>query len=422
MKKHILVSVFLSSIFFTYSVFAQDFSTETKDTQSKVRKMLDSDEDNQIVEAENTFEEANFILEGVDNQDIDLEKYFADGSSPKAEKKSVNVKVQRIEAGKLYESAYTVIYEAYESRLGKLNWEFQEDKEYAKELRQQAADKIAEGNANGDNYRYLESKDLQTYPYYDLQDNIETTNKAFKGAIELQLEAFELYFAQDEKKLTMGEEDFAWNIAAGENTYASYKSYLESQPNGTHVEEAKEKMFALDPSAYQSDYMSDEEIVIPEGVAVETVVEGEVANDVLTGVASNIAQEYEEESYEPEPEIIDEPIVMDEPEPIVEEEVYSTPIVREKAVAAAPVQSVSMPATSGVVYRIQIIAVERGKLSQEFQQKVYSGSEQIMERFEDGMYKYTIGEYSSFSQAKQAKQALNIESFIVAFKNGMRIR
>lgn len=434
MKKIVYVSFVLTSVLGMQSVNCQDFTSEQKENQSKVRTLLDSDESNQVTEAGNTFEEANFILTSVDEQDVALEKAFEKGSNPKAEKKAINVKIQRIDASKLYESAYTMIYEAYESRLSKLNWEFPEDKSAAKAKRQEAADKIAAANSNGDNYRYLEEKDLATYLYSDLKENIDNSNNTFREAIDLQFECFNLYFAQDSKKLSLGDDDFSWNIAAGENTYASYKSYIDAQPNGAHVEEAKQKMFAIDPSTYQVEYMNGE-IESPQTTQT-TNVEGEVSNNIIVGVASNTTTTKSEPVKQ-----TSTPVAT----PVEEEPVYSTPIVRtenktentstsNKSVAATSSSqsqnnsyssNVSeMQAVSGIVYRIQILAIERGRISEGAQARFYNGPEPVTERFEDGMYKYTIGEYKTLSEAREAKKSLNLasECFIVGFKDGQRIR
>lgn len=439
MKKISLISFVLVSVLGIQTVNCQDFTSEQKEKQSKVRTLLDSDESNQVTESGNTFEEANFILTSVDEQDIEIDKAFAKGSTPKAEKKAINVKIQRIDASKLYESAYTMVYEAYESRLSKLNWEFPEDKAAAKAKRQEAADKVAAANSNGDGYRYLEEKDLVAYLYEDLKTNIENSNKTFREAIDLQLECFSLYFDQDNKKLSMGGDDFAWNIAVGENTYASYKSYVQAQPQGSHAEEAKQKMFALDPTAYQADFMNGEVVTAPE-TKTETKVEGNVSNNVIVGVASSSTSTSTSttSSTSSSTQTKEEPI-----KPVLEEEeVYSTPIVRETnsqpktqantskttnttTVSETPSSNVQeMQSVPGVVYRIQILAIERGKISEGAQARFYSGSEPVTERFEDGMYKYTIGEYKTLSEAKEAKKNLDLstDSFIVGFKDGQRIR
>lgn len=72
-------------------------------------------------------------------------------------------------------------------------------------------------------------------------------------------------------------------------------------------------------------------------------------------------------------------------------------------------------------YKIQIIA-SREKLSQQAIQKIYPGKESIDVKFEDNLYKYSIGNFKSYKDAKLQVAANKVEgSFIVAYLNGKRI-
>ncbi|MBK8808769.1 MAG: hypothetical protein IPO21_19880 [Bacteroidales bacterium] len=421
---HLFILVFV--VIFCNVTVAQNFSQEIKDSQSKVKKMLDASEDSRLSEAANVFEEANFIMESVDEQDVTLEKSFANGSNPKAEKKAVNVKVQRIDASKQYENAYNILYEVYDAKLSKLKWNFPEDKAVYKEKIQFAADNIVKAAANADNYKYLEAKDLTTFIYSDLKSSIETTMSLYVEAISLQMECFELYFEQDEKKLSMGDDDFAWSIANAENKYKSFKSYYDKFPTGAHIDEAKIKMFELDPDLYQTD------VVGSVTTSSETTKNsGTVSNSVLVGYASTpevtetatVGSENQSKSEAIENATVAEvENVVEEKQPETQAktqtqtQTYSTSNNESTNTVAAS------PNNSGVVYSIQILAIERGKLTEDRKRSFYNGSEPLNERFEDGMYKYTIGAYNSFSQAKQAMSSIGMDAFIVTFKDGIRIR
>lgn len=72
-------------------------------------------------------------------------------------------------------------------------------------------------------------------------------------------------------------------------------------------------------------------------------------------------------------------------------------------------------------YKIQVLA-SREKLGKDVIQKVYQGKEGVEENMEEGWYKYTIGNYKSYREARGVRDQLNIQgAFIVAYLNGKRI-
>jgi hypothetical protein len=79
-----------------------------------------------------------------------------------------------------------------------------------------------------------------------------------------------------------------------------------------------------------------------------------------------------------------------------------------------------MPASS-FSYKVQILASVENKSRQSLQ-NLYSGKEKIDEYFENKMYKYTIGNFKSYNEARLFRDQIHIQgSFIVAYLNGKRI-
>lgn len=414
MKRIWLVAFAMSNVLFSQT-FAQTFTDAQKTTISETKKLMDDNEQESLDEANNRFEEANFIFDNADQQDLELDKYFEDGSTPKGEKKAVNVKIERIEGNRQYANAYNMIYDALLSRYNKLDYAFPEDKETAESYISESNTKLTEASAVMDNYRFLDDDDLKTYLYEDLKDKINESHKTFEAAIGLQCQAIDLYFAQEEKKASMSDEDIAWSTATSENTYDSYSKYLAEFPEGKYADEARQNLFVIDPDKYNAEMNptananSEQTDAIAE-TEEPAAISGTVSNSILAGVASNEPQAAVEE----EP-VYSEPIVETTPKPVVEEPVYSQPIVE-----STPAQ-VSESSPAGIIYRIQIIAVTRGELTESTLKSIYSGSETVHKRFEDGMYKYSIGEFTSFREALNFKNTLGIESFVVKFKDGQRV-
>jgi len=381
-------------ILFSSAIYPQDFTVDEKELISEIKKLMDDDELTDMVEAENSFEEGRYILDQVENEEFTLEKYFEKGSTPKAEKKAVNVKAQRIEAARVYERAYVLIQGAFESRLGKGKWEFDEDKIDAESMRNNSTSKMAEAASKTEDYKYLGEKDLATYPYEDLKKSITDANAMFLEAIHYQFDAYHLLLDQQNKKQKIADDNFAWGIAQRDNNQSAYQKYIDSYPEGIHIDEAK--------------------------VAIETLNEGVAPNvdSAVTVAEPEQTMEVNKEEITPEPEEKTTPIVLAEPE------------VEKPAIASEPKETIETPVQStpvagqaeiqGMIYRIQFIAVRR-EMTQEEIASFYSGTEPVSVREEDGLHKYSIGNFSTFKEAREFRKTLSITNFIVAFKDGQRI-
>ncbi len=76
---------------------------------------------------------------------------------------------------------------------------------------------------------------------------------------------------------------------------------------------------------------------------------------------------------------------------------------------------------ASITFRVQIIAVTK-KLSDATLSKIYHGSSEIHEKLDfDGLYKYMVGNFKSYQPAKELRDKLGGDTFVVATKNGKRI-
>jgi hypothetical protein len=82
----------------------------------------------------------------------------------------------------------------------------------------------------------------------------------------------------------------------------------------------------------------------------------------------------------------------------------------------------SEPVAIGFLFKVQIAAC-RAPINQNILKNIYQGSEKIIETNEDNWYKYTIGEFNTYRQARQLREATNVPGvFVVAYLNGKRIK
>jgi hypothetical protein len=90
---------------------------------------------------------------------------------------------------------------------------------------------------------------------------------------------------------------------------------------------------------------------------------------------------------------------------------------------ATTVESVAkeFPA-AGFLYKVQIAAC-RVTLEPQILKSLYTDSENVTETFEDNWYKYTVGEFATYQDARKIRDQVDVPgAFVVAYLNGKRIR
>ena len=81
-----------------------------------------------------------------------------------------------------------------------------------------------------------------------------------------------------------------------------------------------------------------------------------------------------------------------------------------------------VPTTEGFIFRVQIVAC-RVRLDEKTLKGIYDGSLTIMELHEDNWYKYAIGEFGTYKEARKLRDQSKIPGvFVIAYLNGKRIK
>jgi hypothetical protein len=74
------------------------------------------------------------------------------------------------------------------------------------------------------------------------------------------------------------------------------------------------------------------------------------------------------------------------------------------------------------LFKVQI-AASRVQMSQQVLKGIYSGNEEIVESFEDKWFKYTIGQFMSYNDARNCRDRINVKgAFVIAYLNGKRMK
>jgi hypothetical protein len=123
-------------------------------------------------------------------------------------------------------------------------------------------------------------------------------------------------------------------------------------------------------------------------------------------------------------------IAVTEKQKTNETEVIAAPKTKKTVTKEIAAKETKVPSTkpvpesiaTGFLYRIQV-AASRVPLSETVLKGIYPGQEKIIETSEDNWYKYTIGEFNTYSQARQLRDNTNVPGvFVVAYLNGKRIK
>ena len=85
------------------------------------------------------------------------------------------------------------------------------------------------------------------------------------------------------------------------------------------------------------------------------------------------------------------------------------------------VSPADLSSESGTVFRVQI-AADKQPLNQSTLRKIYYGNNTIEMLNEEGWYKYSIGDFSSYAEANSFRNGCGVyDAFIVAYKNGRKL-
>lgn len=448
MKRLLLKLAAIACFFLPFGIAkAQSpFTDEQKKLIEQIKKKMDETELGLIAESDVTFGEAKSILENVSAEDLEIEKLFMKGSSPKAEKKAVNVKRNRIEAAKLYEKGYNMIFEACESRLKQIKFPDNTKQAKSKEISSLANETMTGAVTKGDDYKYLKDKDLETLRYDDLKSRIEGVNKLFIEGINSEFDAWKLYFSQ-----------FA---AEPEPTEAKPADSTATVATETPTETPKTEVTSTEVTPIQSTENSDkisngtvttlpnQQSSTSESVKSETVsnnIISEKAKDETTASQTTEAKPSSTTTTTTSKSKTTSKAGAKGAKSAKVETVSTettTTVTETASASTSDANTVATPKTSkksskknnggssellesssnskGTVYMVQLLAIQRGKLSSSARKQLYSGDKKIYEDYENELYKYRVGEFTSEDEAIKFKQEYGKGCFVLKLIDGIR--
>ncbi len=325
---------------------------------------LENDDFDEIDKAERLVNEANKMGEDLVEEDQRLEKYFAK-KEKKGEKKAVYAKQYRIDMTRKYIDGLGKLHETLNERLNFAIFEYPEDQSSVNGLRSESDDLFTTANQNFSAYEGLEKKELKSYGYYSMVSELESIVNLCLSGVDKQIDSYAIWAAQTEKKQKELADENAWANAVNMNTIDGYKEYMSAYPKGKYREAAFHKIEELEKQAK----LAEEQARLNaerEQARLDSIAAAEAEAERLRLLA--------EQDQGP----------------------------------------------TGLTFSVQIMAVYFQVDSARLK-KIYNGEEAITERYEDGMYKYTLGNFAAFEEARGFRKTLTIPSFIVAFQDGERI-
>ena len=149
-----------------------------------------------------------------------------------------------------------------------------------------------------------------------------------------------------------------------------------------------------------------------EGTNTSAIISGEIVTNANTNSEETPTQENQ-----------DEHIVIEDIE-YTEDEIPTNPIVSDEQ--EQQTSSAQWDSDAKVEYRVQIRAAYQAKCSIDNLTRKYNITNAIQEDYVGNWYRYSIGSFGSFSEAKEyRREVINqngvLDAFIVAFKNGVRL-
>ncbi|MFC2138943.1 hypothetical protein ACFLTE_12295, partial [Bacteroidota bacterium] len=327
---------------------------------------LENDDFDEIEKAERLVKEANQMGEDLVEEDQRLEKYFAK-KEKKGEKKALYAKQYRIDRTKKYIDGLSKLHEVLNERLNFAIFEYPEDQSSVNGLRNESDDLFGTAKQNFSFYEGLDKKELKKgdYGYYAMISEFDAIVQICLSGIDKQIDSYAIWASQTEKKQKELADESGWANAKSMNTIDGYKEYLSAFPKGKYREQANIEIDNLKKQA------------------------------LLAEEQARLAAEREQ--------------------------------ARLDSIAAAEAEAERLrllaeqdQGPTGLFYSVQIMAVyfqvDSARICE-----IYNGEGEVAERFEDGMYKYSVGEFATFEEAREFRKTLSIPSFIVAFQDGERI-
>jgi len=117
-----------------------------------------------------------------------------------------------------------------------------------------------------------------------------------------------------------------------------------------------------------------------------------------------------------------EKIGLEQADKFIKENINNIPEHKKETVS--PETDISASSIKGIIYRVQIASLNNDK-TKSFLKNKYNITDKIFINYYHGTYKYSVGTFSSYTDANNysndLKTKIDINSFVIAFKDGKRI-
>lgn len=256
-----------------------------------------------------------------------------------------------------------------------------------------------------------------------------------KDLLESHLNAISLYFAGYSKKSKVLKERVERYLNENQSEAASLNDVLTNyQSKKSEAAEAYRKSRSI-KSLDEAVKLGEKAVEIHKSLQIEMI-------DNLSAALNMERVTAETVQVEEEPEVKNEPVVLDEDsvvtveqedkktkEEVIEQsnnEVVAPPVVTEIAEKETPEEGAQIieekvkEEINGVYFAIQILALRTQATPVQIKQ-VYAGNREVVEMYGDTWYRYSIGRFLSYKAAKLAMKRERVQGFIVAYHQSERI-
>ncbi len=366
-KKAILI---LSVLFVTcIQVMSQDKVTASK---ADMRKILNDADERKI-------EKAGKLERKIQRSKARAKKYFDKAKKfeqkyKKKKKSRFERKYKKFEQKGIDETREAVNYSSQMHKIifdvYKANFKRAKDKSNAfnipmgEKLEKEAEEFMQQARSIQSSLKMIKEKD-------DLLESMDLITKLEQKAIAKQLAAYGVYFSKEE---IIDEDKAAWEEAMSVHTIEAYEKYIQDFPSGKYVNLAKQEMEKLQEMqaenrawhlATQRNTISSYQVYLNDFPA------GRYVNQAKAAI-ENLRKRREQSNQ--------------------------------------------------IVFKVQVLALSETPISENKLQQILQTSHSIEKEEAGGWYKYSIGSFSSYNEAKDYKLNLSVDdAFVVAYKNGVRI-
>jgi len=437
MKRLLLQLATIVCFFFTIeNANAQGpFTDDQKKLINQIKKKMDETELGLMAESDVTFGEAKAILENVSAEDLEIEKAFMKGSTPKAEKKAVNVKRNRIEAAKLYEKGYNMVFEASESRLKQIKFPDDVKATKSKDLSSQANETMTGAVTKGDDYKYLKDKDLETLRYDDLKSRIEGVNKLFIEGINQEFEAWKIYFSQfaPEPEPVVKNDSVPTVDTTQKVENATVSETTESVKTENNVDSTLPTQQLTETTVAAQQPIETTETTLPaqQLTGTNNLTTQPVSNNVITEKEKEKGVKQAAETVKTTVQTTTKTTTTstknakgtkstNDITTTTESESKTVKKTSKKESSSSIDILESSSNLKGTVYMVQLLAIQRGKLSKSAKKELYSGPKKMYEDYENDLYKYRVGDFATEDEAIKFKQEYGKGCFVLKLIDGKR--